>query len=67
MQFLTSRAGSPAPFRPIRSYALSDEDLEALDRISRPNRNNGSAIEVPNGPAKPKVNIDELERQAEKQ
>lgn len=65
--FLTSRAGSPAPFRPIRSYALSDEDLEALDRISRPNKSNGSAIEVPNGPAKPKVNIDELERQAEKQ
>ncbi|PWY90134.1 2-isopropylmalate synthase [Aspergillus heteromorphus CBS 117.55] len=51
--FLTSRAGSPAPFRPIRSNTLTDEDLQALEMLT--------------GPPKPKVDIDGLTQQAESQ
>ncbi|KAL1999701.1 hypothetical protein VTN02DRAFT_4142 [Thermoascus thermophilus] len=31
--FLTSRAGSPAPFRPVRPTTYSEEDLEALEKL----------------------------------
>ncbi|GKZ71082.1 hypothetical protein AnigIFM56816_003693 [Aspergillus niger] len=51
--FLTSRSGSPAPFRPIRSNTLTDDDLQALEML--------------NGPSKPKVDIDALTKQAESQ
>ncbi|GKZ16722.1 hypothetical protein AbraIFM66951_008622 [Aspergillus brasiliensis] len=51
--FLTSRSGSPAPFRPIRSNTLTDEDLQALEML--------------NGPNKPKVDIEGLTKQAESQ
>lgn len=52
-QFLTSRAGSPAPFRPIRSNTLTDEDLEALETLA--------------GSSKPKVDLASLTKQAESQ
>ncbi|KAJ5676597.1 2-isopropylmalate synthase [Penicillium maclennaniae] len=32
--FLTSSAGSPAPFRPIRSNTLTNEDLRALEQLT---------------------------------
>ncbi|RAH51649.1 2-isopropylmalate synthase [Aspergillus piperis CBS 112811] len=51
--FLTSRSGSPAPFRPIRSNTLTDDDLQALEML--------------NGPNKPKVDIEALTQQAESQ
>ncbi|BCR86597.1 2-isopropylmalate synthase [Aspergillus chevalieri] len=63
--FLTSRAGSPAPFRPIRSHDLTSEDLAALDQLTG---SNNAAVEVaPDGTTKPKVDIEELTRQADAQ
>jgi len=65
LQFLTSRAGSPAPFRPIRSHDLTSEDLAALDQLTG---SNNAAVEVaPDGTTKPKVDIEELTRQADAQ
>ncbi|OJJ45587.1 hypothetical protein ASPZODRAFT_159882 [Penicilliopsis zonata CBS 506.65] len=32
--FLTSRAGSPAPFRPVRKNTFTDEDLQALEQLA---------------------------------
>ncbi|KAE8150885.1 hypothetical protein BDV25DRAFT_153619 [Aspergillus avenaceus] len=62
--FLTSRAGSPAPFRPQRSNTLTNDDLQALEAL-----NSSSDITVnlapTNGGAKPKVDIAALEKQAE--
>lgn len=34
--FLASSSGSPAPFRPIRSNTLTNEDLQALELLSSP-------------------------------
>lgn len=63
--FLTSHAGSPAPFRPIRSNTLTDEDLAALDQLAS---SNNAAVDIaPNGTTKPKVDIEELTRQADAQ
>lgn len=66
-QFLTSRAGSPAPFRPIRSHDLNEEDLEALDSFTGSNDAVVSAKRTPNGSVKPTVDIDALTKQAESQ
>ncbi|PLB37434.1 2-isopropylmalate synthase [Aspergillus candidus] len=67
--FLTSRAGSPAPFRPLRSNTLTDEDLQALDLLNH--SGNDAAVAAAkaacSGSAKPQVNIEELTRQAENQ
>ena len=38
-QFLTSRASTPALFRPIRMDTLTEADIEALEKL------NGSAIQ----------------------
>ncbi|KAJ5204965.1 2-isopropylmalate synthase, partial [Penicillium cinerascens] len=57
--FLTSSAGSPAPFRPIRSNTLTNEDLQALEQLT--GMNPGTA----NGGLSAKVNIEQLTRVAE--
>ncbi|KAF7118750.1 hypothetical protein CNMCM5793_008374 [Aspergillus hiratsukae] len=66
--FLTSRAGSPAPFRPQRSNTLTDEDLQALEQLGS---SNVAAIEAAklttNGSAKPKVDLDALTAKANSQ
>ncbi|KAJ5682902.1 2-isopropylmalate synthase [Penicillium macrosclerotiorum] len=59
--FLTSTAGSPAPFRPIRSNTLTNEDLHALEQLS-----GGPAAQANDGLG-PKVNIEQLTKQAEQQ
>jgi 2-isopropylmalate synthase len=68
IQFLTSRAGSPAPFRPQRSNTLTDEDLQALEQLGS---SNVAAIEAAklttNGSAKPKVDLDALTAKANSQ
>ncbi|OQD78536.1 hypothetical protein PENDEC_c001G00138 [Penicillium decumbens] len=53
--FLASSAGSPAPFRPIRSNTLTNEDLQALDQLT------GTA----NGGQSAKANIEQLTKAAE--
>lgn len=57
--FLASSSGSPAPFRPIRSNTLTNEDLQALEQLT------------PHAPAAGglggKVNIEQLTKQAEAQ
>lgn len=67
MQFLTSRAGSPAPFRPIRSNTLTDEDLQALETLTGSSDLATNLAKAANGSAKPQVDIDALTRQAESQ
>lgn len=62
IQFLTSRAGSPAPFRPIRSNTLTNEDLHALEQLT-----GSPETATANGGLTAKVNIDSLTRQAEQQ
>ncbi|KAL2006507.1 hypothetical protein VTN00DRAFT_9175 [Thermoascus crustaceus] len=52
--FLTSRAGSPAPFRPVRPTTYSEEDLEALEKLV-PSVSDG----------KNKINIEELTKKVE--
>ena len=47
------------PFVPIRSYDLSTEDLEALESLTRPYKENESE------PTKPTVDIEGLTKQAE--
>ncbi|KAJ5551996.1 hypothetical protein N7535_000058 [Penicillium sp. DV-2018c] len=61
--FLTSRAGSPAPFRPIRSNTLTDDDLQALEQLSGEaiTSNGGLSAKVPAA----NVNIENLTKQAE--
>ncbi|KAL3469188.1 hypothetical protein BJX99DRAFT_265442 [Aspergillus californicus] len=67
--FLTSRAGSPAPFRPLRSNTLTDEDLQALELLSGSNDAAVSAARISNGqsPAKPRVDLEALTQQADSQ
>ncbi|KAJ5332605.1 Aldolase-type TIM barrel [Penicillium brevicompactum] len=50
--FLASRAGSPAPFRPIRSNTLTNEDLQALEQL------NGEAA-TSSGGLSTKVNVEQ--------
>ncbi|OQE17578.1 hypothetical protein PENSTE_c020G09175 [Penicillium steckii] len=59
--FLASSSGSPAPFRPIRSNTLTNEDLQALELLSSPH------APTDNGGLSAKVNIEQLTRQAEAQ
>lgn len=67
--FLTSRAGSPAPFRPTRISNLSSEDIQALETFKSSvvdiDVANGVAGLTTNGSAKSKVNIELLTEQAE--
>ncbi|KAJ5157994.1 Aldolase-type TIM barrel [Penicillium coprophilum] len=58
--FLTSRAGSPAPFRPIRSNTLTNEDIQALSQLS-----SSPEAATSNGGLSTKVNIEELTRKAQ--
>lgn len=67
MQFLTSRAGSPAPFRPIRSNTLTDEDLQALETLTGSSDLATNLAKAANGSSKSQVDIDALTRQAESQ
>ncbi|KAJ5819119.1 hypothetical protein N7474_004710 [Penicillium riverlandense] len=60
--FLTSRAGSPAPFRPVRSNTFTNEDLQALEQLAGSNEAIAS-----NGGLNPKVDIEQLTKQAEAQ
>ncbi|KAJ5901586.1 2-isopropylmalate synthase [Penicillium taxi] len=55
--FLTSQAGSPAPFRPVRSNTLTNEDIHALEQLTTEANANGG----------PQVNIEQLTKQAEAQ
>lgn len=65
LQFLTSRSGSPAPFRPIRSSTLSGEDVQALENLTN---SNSAAIDTSNpGGNKPIANMEELTKQADNQ
>ncbi|KAE8323428.1 2-isopropylmalate synthase [Aspergillus sergii] len=66
-QFLTSRAGSPAPFRPIRSNTLTDEDLQALETLTGSSDLATNLAKAANGSSKSQVDIDALTRQAESQ
>ncbi|KAL2871951.1 2-isopropylmalate synthase [Aspergillus lucknowensis] len=68
--FLTSRAGSPAPFRPLRSNTLTDEDLQALELLSGPNDAAVTAAKLTVGQAassKPKVDLEALTQKAASQ
>ncbi|KAI9932110.1 hypothetical protein ASPWEDRAFT_40057 [Aspergillus wentii DTO 134E9] len=65
--FLTSRSGSPAPFRPIRSNTLTDEDIQALELLSTSNNVPAPAATASNSNLSPKVNLDALTKQAESQ
>ncbi|KAJ5188181.1 Aldolase-type TIM barrel [Penicillium cf. griseofulvum] len=58
--FLASRAGSPAPFRPIRSNTLTDEDIQALEQLA-----GSPEAATSNGGLSVKVNIDQLTKKAE--
>ncbi|KAJ5712021.1 2-isopropylmalate synthase [Penicillium malachiteum] len=58
--FLASNSGSPAPFRPIRSNTLTDEDIQALEQLT----GNAEAATA-NGGLAPKVDIEKLTKQAE--
>ncbi|EAA65670.1 hypothetical protein AN0840.2 [Aspergillus nidulans FGSC A4] len=67
--FLTSRAGSPAPFRPIRSNTLTDEDLQALEQLAS---SNGAGVTVANvsegqSDSKPTVDLEALTKKAASQ
>ncbi|KAJ5126610.1 hypothetical protein N7448_007389 [Penicillium atrosanguineum] len=59
--FLTSTAGSPAPFRPIRSNTLTNDDLQALEQLT------GIDAATANGGLSAKVNIEQLTKAAESQ
>ncbi|RMJ26394.1 2-isopropylmalate synthase [Aspergillus sp. HF37] len=64
--FLTSRAGSPAPFRPKRSSTLTTEDMHALDNLNISNEAGASAAKTTsNGTSQPKVDVEALTRQAD--
>ncbi|KAL4997830.1 hypothetical protein BDV10DRAFT_168598 [Aspergillus recurvatus] len=67
--FLTSRAGSPAPFRPIRSNTLTDDDLQALEQLAS---SNGAGLAVANisegqSDSKPTVDLEALTKKAASQ
>lgn len=66
-EFLTSRAGSPAPFRPVRPSTLTTEDLQALDDLSGSNDAAVDAAKTANAAGKPQVDIEALTRQADSQ
>ncbi|KAJ5578701.1 2-isopropylmalate synthase [Penicillium hispanicum] len=59
--FLASSAGSPAPFRPIRSNTLTNDDLQALEQLT------GSPEAPDAGGLGPKVDIEQLTKKAEAQ
>ncbi|KAL2833532.1 hypothetical protein BJY01DRAFT_253459 [Aspergillus pseudoustus] len=68
--FLTSRAGSPAPFRPQRSNTLTDEDLQALELLAGSNDAAVTAAKLSVGqPAtsKPTVDLEALTKAAASQ
>ncbi|KAL4799071.1 hypothetical protein BDV19DRAFT_355915 [Aspergillus venezuelensis] len=68
--FLTSRAGSPAPFRPMRSNTLTDEDLQALELLAGSNDAGSKVALASNGepvPAKPQVDLEALAQKAASQ
>ncbi|KAL3463263.1 hypothetical protein BJX64DRAFT_257419 [Aspergillus heterothallicus] len=68
--FLTSRAGSPAPFRPLRSNTLTDEDLQALELLAGSNDAAVTAAKLTVGqPAssKPTVDLEALTKAAASQ
>ncbi|KAJ6111151.1 2-isopropylmalate synthase [Penicillium sp. IBT 16267x] len=58
--FLTNNAGSPAPFRPIRSNTLTNEDIQALQQLT-----GVPEAVTANGGLASKVNIELLTKQAE--
>ncbi|KAJ5162006.1 hypothetical protein N7492_007398 [Penicillium capsulatum] len=58
--FLTSRAGSPAPFRPIRSNTLTNEDIQALEQLT-------GSPEAASASGGLSVNIEQLTKKAEAQ
>lgn len=62
-QFLTSRAGSPAPFRPVRSNTLTDEDLQALEKLTNNVHITEKATSAIEGVKQQKVDIEKLESQ----
>ncbi|KAL2858209.1 hypothetical protein BJX68DRAFT_262755 [Aspergillus pseudodeflectus] len=65
--FLTSRAGSPAPFRPQRSNTFTDEDLQALELLAG---SNDAAAKLTVGQpvaSKPTVNLETLTKAAASQ
>lgn len=65
--FLTSRAGSPAPFRPVRSSNLTTEDVQALDNLNSSNESAVAAAKASNGVNQSKVDIEKLTKQADSQ
>lgn len=67
-QFLTSRAGSPAPFRPVRSNTLTDEDLQAIEQLSASIRNLDEEQEKKNaakGVQQQKADLEKLEKEVQ--
>lgn len=66
-QFLTSRAGSPAPFRPVRSNTLTDEDLQAIEQLSVNVRNidEEEKKKAAQGVQQQKVDIEKLEKEVQ--
>ncbi|PGH28206.1 2-isopropylmalate synthase [Polytolypa hystricis UAMH7299] len=69
--FLASRAGTPAPFKPVRSNTLSEADVQALEEFTKasmhPGGVNGSdTLSVAHGAKTQKVDFDILEAEAEK-
>ncbi|PCG95212.1 Pyruvate carboxyltransferase [Penicillium occitanis (nom. inval.)] len=66
--FLTSRAGSPAPFRPVRSNTLTDEDLQAIEQLSASIRNLDDEQEKKNaaeGVQQQKADIEKLKKKVQ--
>ncbi|OKL55950.1 2-isopropylmalate synthase [Talaromyces atroroseus] len=65
--FLTSSAGSPAPFRPVRSNTLTDEDIQAIEHLSssarKPDEQDKQA--VADGVHQQKTDIEKLEKQVQ--
>jgi 2-isopropylmalate synthase len=67
-QFLTSRAGSPAPFRPVRSNTLTDEDLQAIEQLSASIRNLDEEQEKKNAAEvvqQQKADLEKLEKEVQ--
>ncbi|KAL3492822.1 2-isopropylmalate synthase [Aspergillus germanicus] len=66
--FLTSRAGSPAPFRPQRSNTFTDEDLQALELLAGSN-DAAAKLTVGQQPvsSKPTVDLEALTKAAASQ
>jgi hypothetical protein len=66
-QFLTSRTSTPLPFRPIRLDALTEADLEALEKLNgSPLQSNTLAVDsakIAYGIKQQKVDLELLESQ----